>query len=290
MGEVKPNYQYKETIFIYGDLNVYLKDLESYFRDNIMHLSGSVNRIKKHLDRLNWKIEHCERDGYFLSGEIGNREVNEENYDEIKAWLEEEVDLESKLVKAQRINQTNIISILVGRETILSLDAKNYFIENHVTSIKFDCVDRESIRMRLFFDENSNECYDSENTNGYVFYANTLPELEAEIVEENDVNEKIPTLNEFIENRSIIRSKLRVRDPIFEVSREGDKTKYSVKLSDAEVEMLNCFNKDVLGKYSVNANSLHNASITWTVGQAKKILRNLYGLVAIHMDSGFHWT
>ncbi|TKJ17148.1 hypothetical protein CEE44_01265 [Candidatus Woesearchaeota archaeon B3_Woes] len=299
------DYQYQETVFVYGDLEAYLKSLEMYFRESIGNIDESISNINRNLETLTRDIEfHETKDWPFMWRPDMFRlpfEVDENNYHEAKEWFEKYIEYTLELSTSQKINRGRIIEILDGREDINLLNLTNYGYPDHITRIQFSDSDREIIRMRIFFDENAWDSYNKDRTHSFARGACCIKGVGAEVVDEEGISEKIPPLDLFIENNEIRRSRLRVKSPVFTVTQEGDQIKYSVQLSAAEIEMLSHFSIERYddGRISTSFERtewLHYASQTWSPGQAKKILRNLLGIIGVedrarrhqHWYSGFH--
>jgi len=279
------DYEYKETVFVFGDLTKYVTDLELYFRTNLGKCEEVINFLQRGLDGLNQRIEWYERDGSWVYWDRNNCYgygiVEETNYIQVQESLEEKRNFNKKLLAAQKINHGKLMNILFDGQELASLNLTNYAYPNHVVRIEYLEDLQESIRMRVFFDESSG--FYKNIAGAFANHANSSEGLYAECTIEDNVDEEILPLELIEFSGKLRRSKLRVKDPVFEVNLGRGKITYSYQFSKAELEMLNFF--DPINCIE-RTEWLPYASNTWSPSQARKIIRNLFGILTVEDRGG----
>ncbi|MBW2990574.1 hypothetical protein KY348_02605 [Candidatus Woesearchaeota archaeon] len=286
------DYKYTDTVFVLGNLMSYVEDLERYFRGSAYQYDYGTEFFQRGLDSLIKSIDsHKKYSAFFWDGNGYDCPfyVDEKNYEQGLEFMKDRMSTIKKIARAQRVNQSNLMRILYDGKSLDSLDLTNYAYPNHIVRITHavyqqpDKQSQESIRMRVFF--NINAGFHTGKAESFADRANHFEGVEAKCVEENDVDESIPSLDSVAGGR-IRRSRLQIKNPVFKVVKEESKITYSIQLSDAEVEMLKLCN----GFH--RPQTLITDSNLWSPHQGKKIMRNLFGILAIEdrgKGYGRHW-
>jgi hypothetical protein len=302
----KPRYVYRQTVFVHGNCRAYLRDLESYFRDSVMNFADVVGYRMRDLKRLANAPRIAE------TYRMGEREIKQEllvgisaplhsgvkfpmqltleNVDEIERWFIEYAERQKDKLASQKINRQKIIDLLDKRIKPFTLDITNYEREHVVVRIQHVKDPRfgEAIRMRVFFDETSGREYDSDLPSSFARHARHF--ALANIETEHDVHETPVAVDDYIKSSGVVRSRLRVIEPGFEVVKSRRGYNYSLTLSKSDREMLSClFDRGLdrrVRSHTPRIDGLCFASSTWTPYQATRIVRNLFGIIGILEDPG----
>jgi len=277
------DYSYRETVLVHDPKRDYVKSLEGYFRTDSGVRSVIMEGTRTSLVSLKSAIKRYEKSGHFFwSDRHIDVVITKDNYEPGLEWLEAKLELEGCLDRAQKINHGRIREVLLGRGELEDLDLTNYGHRNHIVRIGYS--DEGHIRMRVFYSDSGCRDLDpwrprgrGDKVSAFAEDANWIRGVEARVIDEGDVDEDIPTLSSFVKNKAS-RSRLRVKPPEIDLHQEEDKMVYSFDLSEAEMRML-----EILGKQGGDrSKNLHDASPLWSQGQAKKLIRNLYGVTRIY--------
>lgn len=278
------HFQYINTVFVFGDLNAYVKELEEYFRSSQSDLDDGLRYRTRKLEQLTKDVERMQKNE-FLARVWDTHDygcpfsVSEDNWEEAKDWLEDRGNYVRKICRLQRINQGKLMEVIHDEDQIDSLDLTNLAYNDHVIRIQYALTQdfpfredgTETIRMRVYSTDPRTDMAES-----FARKVNYTDNVKAMVIPEEKVDE-LPSLESLMKPKTR-RSTLRVRMPVFEL----DQLTYSCTLSNAEMEMLK-----ILGQCFQSPDSLYYASPTWSPEQGKKLVRNLFGIVGLE-DRGRH--
>ncbi|MBN2043101.1 MAG: hypothetical protein JW754_04830 [Candidatus Aenigmarchaeota archaeon] len=279
------SYQYRDTVFVTGNLNLYLNDLEYYFRNSAQELEDSERHCLKHLRHLRRDIE-MQKKGYgFFPGIKDNYgcpfPIDENNYNDGFEWLEKMLRFRKNQYRSQRINQGKILRVTEDGDQINSLEVTNFGHRNLIVRMAFDPeYSGGSIRMRVF--ENTGNYGYMCGSESFAEHASFLDGLNG-IVETEKIEGTclIPGLSDYLANNRIRRSRLRLKRPAFETIDIGDSIAYSIHFQDAHSEMVK-----ICGDASRKPVWLKYDSKTWSPGQGEVMIRDLLGVLGVGIDTG----
>ena len=273
---------YLDSVIISGDLNKYLEELEVWFRENAGDFYDAIGFYKRGVGKLEEAMKsdyfYWDASRYSLTIAVAENAqrygfpftIEKHDADKALELLKKILSTAKNIYRLQRINHSNLMGILEDNKNPNTLNLTNYAFKDYVTKIFY--VDN-TIRIQVF----SSADHLGDVTVSFAKYANRLEGVEAECIRETGVKEDIPSL-ESLAKEKIRRSKLRVTPPSFEVNHASKS--YSIKLSKAELEMLR------LCRGSRRPDYLSFQSSTWSPYQGKKMVWNLFGILAIYDQGG----
>lgn len=274
MGVDVTSFEYKETAFVTGNLMTYVEDLENYFRRSVKDLETWLRDSKRKEDSLFKSIETYKSTGhFFLEHNIRFPfPVDKNNYDDALDYVKEYIEFDKNFLKAQKVNLGRLVGILEDGSDINSLELVNYAHTDQIVHIK--TVD-DRIRMRVYFDRNSEYNYKNQARH-YANHASAFKGVSAFCTVENDVGFKFSTIDDLASSK-LRQSKLKVVEPEFDISRSNGNITYLLKLGKGDIEMLKLLN----GQGWRRPEWLHNDSRVFSSYQAKKIIKNLFGIISV---------
>jgi len=294
------SYAYRQTVFVSGDCRAYLNDLERYFKESWRDLCSSIGYIDRNAVRLQQAIEMAKSSGRlsddfhrpYLYENFGCPfQVTKETADSAALWLEESMERTKNLITSQKINHAAILNAIRGKTKQDRLDITNYARNEIIVRIEHPNLLRiaeEPLRMRMFYDESSEEPYDLDLAESFANRARMLrvnPHLKSGVTIESGVNELPPDLNDYVKSGKIGRSLLRLNTPTFEIAPSKKRYSYSILLSEPYREMLSEFIfENPRGKEDSTRSCTENlcfGSQTWSPQQGTKMIRNLMGIIGL---------
>jgi len=277
---------YLTTVYVEGNLQAYIEDMEAYFRDSLKSKEETRDVMNTGLEKLA-ADEKCSQEEHDLNywdifGDSYERygvhfEVDATNIQQVRGWMTMKRDNAAGLARAQKINHSRLLDIMHGSSPLTALNLTNYAYENQILRAEYAFLPPgstavDAIRIRIF----SHGMLRRHRPEGFVDWAIQLPNVMARIWTEDDVHEHLPTLDDFVAGGGVRRSRLVVHQPKYEIEQQEAALKYSIFLGEAEIEMLKMVSNSLC-----DLGSISYGSATWSPYQGDKIMKNLFGIIAV---------